>query len=181
MPPENDTKRTDNAPLTKGKPLRPLTMREERFAQGLLEGKTQTQAIIDAGYNSARPEVLGSQKMASVSFRNRLIERAHARGIGVDFALDKLTGLIDQEQLVLGGREKDVEHWVPDGATRAKGTDMLLKALGAYPDPRADVNVNAAVTVVLRSADSLAADPFADGAAIDGEAREIGGGTDVLP
>ena len=169
---------TDGAPLTKGKPL---SMREELFAQGLLDGKTQKDAAIIAGYSPLSAETIASEKVRSLSFRQKLIERAHARGIGVDFALDKLLGLIDQEQMVLGGREKDQVHWAPDGATRAKGLDMALKALGAYPDPRADVQVNAAVTVVLRSADSLAVDPFADGPAIDGEAREIEGGTDGLP
>ena len=175
---------TDDAPLTKSKPLRPLTMREERFAQGLLEGKTQRESAVIAGYSPASAETIASEKMRSLSFRQNLQAHALAQGIGVEFALGKLQELVNADTLVLGGKDKDREYWVQDGATRSKGVDMFLKVMGAYPDPRADVNVSALTTVVLRSADSLAVDPFAvagDGPAIDGEAREIDGGTDGLP
>ena len=169
---------TDDAPLTKSKPL---SMREELFAQGLLEGKTQELAARDAGYSPASARTIASEKMRSLSFRDRLQAHALAQGIGVEFALGKLQELVNADTLVLGGKDKDREYWVQDGATRSKGVDMFLKVMGAYPDPRADVNVSAAVTVVLRSADSLAVDPFADGVTIDGEAREIDGGTSGLP
>lgn len=161
--------------------MRPLTMREERFAQGLLEGKTQIQAAKDAGYAPTAAAVTASEKVRQPNFRTQLLARAHERGIGVDFALDSVLGLMKQEQLMLGGKDKDKEVWAPDGATRAKGTDMLLKALGAYPDPRLEVNANIAATVIVRSTDMLAPDPFSEGAVIEGEAREVEGSTDVLP
>jgi len=156
-------------------------MREERFIQGLIEGKKQGQAALDAGYAPESAANRASEKLASLTFREKLLARAHARGIGVDFALDHVIALMDHETLLLGGKDKDVSHWIGDGATRAKGTEMLLKTLGAFPDPRLAVDVSVAATVIVRSSDMLAPDPFSDGAVVDGEARELGDGTDTLP
>ena len=156
-------------------------MREERFAQGLIEGKTQELAARDAGYAAASARTIASAKVRDLSFRDKLLARAHARGIGVDFALDHVIALMDHETLLLGGKDKDISHWIGDGATRAKGTEMLLKTLGAFPDPRVAIDVSVAATVIVRSSDMLAPDPFLDGAVVDGEARELGDGTDTLP
>jgi|GEM_PF-3730637 len=156
-------------------------MREERFIQGLIEGKKQGQAALDAGYAPESAANRASEKLSSLTFREKLLARAHARGIGVDFALDHVIALMDHETLLLGGKDKDISHWIGDGATRAKGTEMLLKTLGAFPDPRLAVDVSVAATVIVRSSDMLAPDPFSDGAVVDGEARELDGGTDTLP
>ena len=157
-------------------------MREERFAQGLLEGKTQRESAVIAGYSPVSAETIASEKMRDLRFRDRLQAHALAQGIGIEYALNKLDYLMNARAVALGGKDKDkVIELGSDGATQVKATDLFLKVMGAYPDPRADVNVSAAVTVVLRSADSLAVDPFADGVTIDGEAREIDGGTDGLP
>ena len=162
-------------------PGKPLSMREERFIQGLIEGKKQGQAALDAGYAPESAANRASEKLSSLTFREKLLARAHARGIGVDFALDHVIALMDHETLLLGGKDKDISHWIGDGATRAKGTEMLLKTLGAFPDPRLAVDVSVAATVIVRSSDMLAPDPFSDGAVVDGEARELDGGTDTLP
>jgi hypothetical protein len=114
-----------------------------------------------------------SEKVKDVSFRQALLARAHERGIGVDFALDNVIRLMKHEQMTLGGREKDTPFYAPDGATQVKATDLLMKALGAFPDPRIDVQANIAATVIVRASDAFVPDPFADGPAIDGESREI--------
>jgi hypothetical protein len=163
--------------MTDPESLKPLSMREERFAQGLLEGKTQEQAAIDAGYSPASARTLASAKMRDLSFRDRLREHALAQGIGIEYALKKLDHLMNARAVALGGKDKDlVIELGDDGATQAKGTDMFLKVMGAYPDPRLEANVNVAATVIVRSGDMLAPDPFSDGAVVDGEAREISDG-----
>lgn len=179
MAPQNDEIQTDSEALTKGKRM---SVREQLFAQGLLEGKTQRDAALYAGYPPTSADNRASEKMASLRFREKLQAYALAQGIGIEYALGKLHNLMEARAVALGGKDKnEVIELGQDGATQAKGMDMFLKVMGAYPDPRADVNVNAAVTVVLRSADSLAVDPFADASTIDGETREIEDGTDVLP
>ena len=173
---------TDGAPLTKGKGTRAI--REDRFIGELLAGKDQGQAALDAGYggNLNSASVTASRKLGDPNFQLRVRERMFESGMGIDFGIDNLRALLKADTYGLGGREKDTPILVgPDSASRVKALDQYWRIVGAYPDPRADVQVNAAVTVVLRSADSLAVDPFADGPAIDGEAREIEGGTDGLP
>lgn len=144
-------------------------MREEALAAGLLAGKTQTQAAIDAGYSPARAGVTASEKVRDVGFRETLRALAQERGIDAGFAIDKLVGLINQNQVLLMGRDKSEPLEVPDGATRAKGVDMLLKVLGAYPDPRMEVT-GAVATVVVRATEMMALDPFAD--VVEGEVVE---------
>ena len=173
---------TDDAPLTKGKGTHAL--REDVFIGGLLAGKDQGQAALDAGYGNSLNSagVTASRKLSDANFQARVRARMFESGMGIDFGIDNLRNLLNANTYALGGREKDTPLMVgPDSASRVKALDQYWKIVGAYPDPRADVNVSAAVTVVLRSADSLAVDPFADGVTIDGEAREIDGGTDGLP
>ena len=152
-----------------------MNFREERFAQGLLEGRTQKDAAIYAGYSPVSAEKLASEKVRSVSFREKLLARAHERGIGADFALDNVLALMKHNQTLLAGKDKDIQVQAPDGSTRVKATEILMKALGAFPDPRLELNANVSATVIVRAGDMLAPDPFADGPAIDGEAREIQG------
>lgn len=163
------------------KELKPLTMREQRFAQGLVEGKTQTQAALDAGWAPSHAAQTASEKMRDLTFRQKLQAHALAQGIGIEYALKKLDQLMNAKAVALGGKDKDqVIELGWDGATQAKGTDMFLKVMGAYPDPRLEVNANIAATVIVRSTDMLAPDPFSEGAVIEGEAREVEGGTDAL-
>lgn len=152
-------------------------MREERFVQGLLEGRTQKDAAIYAGYSPASAEKRASEKMGSVSFRDKLREYALAQGIGVEYALGKLHNLMEARAVALGGKDKDqVIEMGQDGTTQVKATDLYLKMMGAYPDPRLELNANIAATVIVRAGDMLAPDPFSDGPPIDGEAREISDG-----
>jgi hypothetical protein len=152
-------------------------MREERFAQGLLEGKTQTAAALDAGYSPSRAAQTASEKVKDVSFRQNLQAHALAQGIGVEYALKKLDQLMNARAVALGGKDKDQVFDIGwDGATQAKGTDMFLKVMGAYPDPRIDVQANIAATVIVRASDAIVPDPFSDGPPIEGESREISDG-----
>jgi hypothetical protein len=149
-------------------------MREERFAQGLLEGKTQTAAAISAGYSVASADSIASEKMRNLDFRDKLRAYALAQGVGIEFALGKLKDLMNARAVALGGKDKDQVFDIGwDGATQAKGTDMFLKVMGAYPDPRIDVQANIAATVIVRASDAIVPDPFSDGPPIEGESREI--------
>ncbi len=159
-------------------PRRELTMREERLVQGLLDGKTQTQAALDAGYGNGHPNhaaQTANKKLADSNFRQKLLARALERGIGIDYALDNLDRVIHVRRKGVT-REGDVVDLGDDGNAQAKGVDMLLRMMGAYPDPRLEVDHNVrAQVVVLREQDVIEGDPFA--AVVDGEARELDAGT----
>lgn len=148
-----------------------LTPRQEAFAAHLLSGKNQKEAAIAAGYSEKRAKVTSTEIMRDPNFREKLRELAHSKGLTADYAVDKLKGLIEAETVLLMGKEKDTPLAIPDGATRAKGMDMYLKVMGAYPDPRMDINANMVATVVVRSTEELGLDPFSADV-IEGEVVE---------
>ncbi len=138
-----------------------MTSRQELFANGILQGKTQKQAAIDAGYTAVNAHIAGSKLMHDQNFREKLKNLMLERGLTADYAVGKLKGLIEAETVILMGKEKDTPLNIPDGATRAKGMDMYLKVMGGYPDPRVDINANVVATVIVRSTDEIGLDPFA--------------------
>lgn len=76
------------------------SQRQELFAQGLVQGKSQEQAYIDAGYSSASAVTAASRLLTNVKVRERVAEmqnRAAERAeITASQIIDRLMGIADR-------------------------------------------------------------------------------------
>lgn len=76
------------------------SQRQELFAQGLVQGKSQEQAYIDAGYSSASAVTAASRLSTNVKVRERVAEmqnRAAERAeITASQIIDRLMGIADR-------------------------------------------------------------------------------------
>lgn len=146
-------------------PRTPDEAKEEKLMQGLVEGKTKVQAALDAGYgngNYMSAATAATRKLGSDEFRLKLRARLEERRMGTDYALDGLHRVITAQKM---GLTKDglAVAMGDDGIAQAKGVEMLLKVLDAFPNPRVDVNATLAGSVViLRPDDLVSVDPFSE-------------------
>ena len=153
---------------------RKLSVKDEALIDGLVAGKTQTQAALDAGFGNGNPMSAcnrASKKLGSDEFRHALRERLTERHMGVDYALDGLHRVVTAQKYGLT-KDGSVVPMGDDGVSQAKGVEILLKVMDAFPNPRVDVNalVSGSV-VVLRPDDLVSVDPFSE--AIDVSPTEI--------
>jgi len=130
----------------------------------VLNGKTTTQAAIDAGYSQKNAAQVGSQALARLEKNSGF--RALLAKAGLDDAT--LANAIRQgatESLEYGlSRSGESVPLGPAWHARAKFVDMALKVAHHYPDRTVDVQVTGAV--VVKAAIDAAPDPFA---VIEGE------------
>ena len=83
----------ENAPVR-------LLLREEKFAQGVAKGLTQTAAALEAGYAEASAHVQGSRLMKKAKVRARILQLSGATGKDVEDARkDHLTQLVELRQM----------------------------------------------------------------------------------
>jgi len=141
-----------------------LSMRERALVAGMLNGKSQTQAAIDAGYSAKSAASIGSRALARIN--NSQSFSALLAKAGLDDAT--LANAIRQgatESLEYGlSRSGESVPLGPAWHARAKFVDMALKVGKHYPDRTVDVQVTGAV--VVKAATDAAPDPFA---VIEGE------------
>ena len=139
-----------------------VTTRERALVHGVLQGKSQAQAAVDAGYVSKSPGKMASEALQRPDVRAYARKCLESAGLTPEYGAQKLKEAIDtamQYGLSKDGRPVTLG---PDHRTRLQGLDQLWKIAGAYPDPKADINVNGQnVLVIDRSQSPLAAlDPF---------------------
>jgi hypothetical protein len=116
-----------------GKGKRALKLRGQKIALGLLEGKTQEQALMDAGYSPAsarNPSEILDNPVIQQSFQE-ILEKA---GLSDDYIAEKHRELIDAKKVVSIRTESEgvTEVTVPDYTARARGLDMYYKVSGRY-------------------------------------------------
>lgn len=120
-----------------------MNIRQQKFAEGLVAGKTQTQAAIDAGYSEKSATVQGS-----IMFRNPDIQRyvqAHRAAAG-----DKAEVSLEWVLKKLAEEARNA----PDAGDRIKALETLGKALGAFVE-RSEVHMHGDHTVLAVRAEEL--------------------------
>ncbi len=156
------------------KPQRELSIREQRFVRGIVDGKSQAQAARDAGYSPKAARQKGSELMHRDYIRER------ARALMVEEGLDLREGIralrrtLNAQRMGLT-RDGEVVPMGDDGTTQVKAVETWAKLWDLFPN---QLDVKHDVTgqvVVLREQDVIEGDPFA--AVVDGEARELDAGT----
>lgn len=103
------------------------TLKQQKFVEGLVAGKSMRQAALDAGYSesvadNARTEILehlGTQKLVK-----SLADVLEEKGIDNEFISDKLKeGMSAKRQSITG-------DWYDDYATRHKYLETAIKIKG---------------------------------------------------
>ena len=141
---------------------RELTPRQEKLIDGVLAGKSQTAAAIDAGYPAQSAPWAASRTLGDVTVRARLLARLQADGIGPERISGKIQQLLDAKQYGLS-RDGNAVELGPDAHAQNKTLDILLKVTGSYPDPRLEIDARMqGAIVVLRPEDMLGSDPFSE-------------------
>lgn len=99
---------------------RALTVRQQKFVEGILDGKTQTAAAADAGY--ASPHVACSTVLKQKNVQNAIREALEAEGLTPKYLAAKLRELLEATD--------------PDGSAnwvcRCRAADMMIRLLGGY-------------------------------------------------
>lgn len=110
---------------------RSLTPRQRKFIKGLVEGKSATQAVIDAGYSKKCSRAIASEILTKPYIQEaigKLMEKSE---------IDDFTLAIMHRELIAGrelgpdGKPKDPNAKI-DFAARARGLDMIFRLRGEY-------------------------------------------------
>lgn len=139
-----------------------LTIKQRAVVHGVLEGKTQERAAIDAGYSPASARATGSEIMRrpdTLAYMRKCLSEA---GLTPESIASKLTQGINEANQYALSRDGTAVTLGPDWHARAKMLDMAMKAQGGYPDPRIEQNVGTQNVLVIRPEQSplAALDPF---------------------
>ena len=116
-----------------GKGKRALKMRGQKIALGLLEGKTQEQALMDAGYSPASARN-PSEILENPVIKKTFYEILEKAGLSDMYVAGKHRELMDATR-----KQDSVD--VPDYMARARGLDMYYKIRGRYIEKQ-EISVN---------------------------------------
>lgn len=101
-----------------------LTVKQRRLIQGVVQGKTQTQAAIDAGYSKRSAAVIASKTLRKVNVYEYYVIALSVNGITMsDIVKPIADGLNAEKQLKYG-------HKTADHHTRLKAATIALRTLG---------------------------------------------------
>lgn len=146
-----------------------LTMRERRLAMGLMEGKTQVQAIKDAGYPETKHgwrqtayDVLKKPHVAD--YMRALMDAA---GLSDMDLVEKAKELMNATRTELD-RNGDIREMGPDGMTQFKALELAFRVRDRMPSTRHEVEHTVKGAIMLRADEQWVPDPFAE--VIEGEA-----------
>lgn len=123
-----------------------------------------------AGYRSESAITrLNNDERVREAMRQALI----GAGLSPDFAAQRLRAMLEAERFELS-RDGSPVHLGPDNRAINQAIDTYMKVMGAYPNPRIDVNTGNQNVLVIRSDQSpiAALDPFG-APAIDAETVEL--------
>ena len=157
---------------------RPLTEKQAAFAEGVARGLNPDQASQAAGYVSTSA---GSRLLADERMRDALKEATLKAGLTTDRIAEKLHALVESQRYELD-RFGNAVHLGPDNRSQIQATELVVKMLGGFPNPKLDVNLGTQNVLLIDSARSplAALDPF--GASVEAESvREIPGEASYNP
>lgn len=125
--------------------------RQELFAQGIISGKSQTQAYIDAGYSPKGAEVGASKllRIANVADRVRELKEQAAKRAKLDRAtvLDRLDEIA---QLGMKSDSSGSLEYGPPGLAVARAALMDYSKLEGWVVDKNETALNAKVATTIR-------------------------------
>jgi hypothetical protein len=127
------------------KPKKSLNIRERKFVKALVEGKTQTQAMREAGYKESMALSRSTDKL--VETRKTIQALMEQRGLDDDCLINKLLeGLESERPFVV---DHDI-HYTPDMPTRHRylTTSLQLKGHLRESSPVTNVTIDNRVVYV---------------------------------
>lgn len=101
-----------------------LTVKQRRLVQGVIEGKTQTQAAIDAGYSERSATVIASKTLRKVNVYEVYLIALSVNGITLSDIVKPISLALKAELVSKNGNK------LPDHNTRLKAATIALKTLG---------------------------------------------------
>ncbi|OAI43515.1 hypothetical protein AYO38_02610 [bacterium SCGC AG-212-C10] len=117
---------------------RRLTVRDKKFALGILAGKSAAMAYRDAGYTSQHPDVMGSRKLVQGGIRLYLRACASINGFGdeeiAQVVAQSLRDAMDAMKVVQ--YKGTVVELGPDHMVRLKAIDLWCRIMGVYGSGR---------------------------------------------
>lgn len=170
-PQERDKAGRFTAPKPKRKPrgVQPKTQaaktkaavkaRRRKILQGIIEGKTQGQAGIEAGLSPATAKTQVSQILKDPKLQDTLCAAMEAIGVTNNYLAERHKELIEATKVIScnitvpGGTDMADAHSqtkdfidVPDFQSRAKGLDMTYRLRGLYQDK---LKVDSSVSIIV--------------------------------
>lgn len=130
-----------------GAKRRKTTPRQQRFVQGVLEGKSQRQAALDAGYSERMArhpgELLSTESLRGLCQSRLSLEKILQR---IDEGMDATQSQV----IVLGRKGKETIETVegPNYFERRSAAALAAKLIGA--DPAAKIEVHGDVTTLVK-------------------------------
>lgn len=134
-------------PTEKAKGVKPakLTTKQRKLIKGVIEGKTQKQAAIDAGYSEGSAETTASKTLAKEQVKASIQDLMEHMGLSDGALLIKHRELLEAQKQISGvkdrgGNPKEADGGslefvdVPDYQIQAKALEMAYKLKGAFVD-----------------------------------------------
>jgi len=140
-----------------------VKMRRKKIIKAILEGKTQQESGIAAGFSHKTAGSQVSKTLQNPIVQNALIHEMEKIGMNDDFLAEHLRKLIDAKKVIsaniivtgggsdladAGKMRKDYIQ-VPDYSAMARGLDLICRLRGLYKD-RTEVDVKRPLTIVIR-------------------------------
>ena len=110
-----------------------MTIKERRLIRGVVAGKSQTQAAIDAGYSPRSANEQASRALAKDNVRSSLERLMDREGLTERKLLQPIKDGVVATRVVglaLGGTDEMKELEVPDHAIRLKASEQAWKLRG---------------------------------------------------
>jgi hypothetical protein len=140
-----------------------VRMRRKKIIKAILDGKTQQEAGIIAGFKPEHAYSQVSKTLQNPIVQNALIHEMEKMGMTDDYLAAHLRQLIEGTKIIsaniivtgssdladAGSMTRDFIE-VPDNQALAKGLELACKLKGAFAAEKHNVNVKRPLTVVIR-------------------------------
>ena len=112
-----------------GKSKKALELRAKKIAKALIEGQTQEQALLSAGYSKKTARGQAAAVLGNPVMQETFYEILEKTGLSDEYIASKHKQLIDATR-------KQGEVDVPDYTAVAKGLDLFYKVRGRYVEKK---------------------------------------------
>jgi hypothetical protein len=145
--------------------LAALSPKERNAVRGVIEGKTKTQAMIDAGYS----ETTAAKRQQLVFGRERVQDAFIAAFESQGLSADRLARIIEEgleATRTLGNKKDGMALTVPDYHVRHRYLETVLKVMGAFAPQKHEDVTETHEDRIRRMMAEQAADDAAEAAAV---------------
>lgn len=120
-----------------------MNLRQQRFADNVLAGKTGVQSAIEAGYSKDSAYVQSSCLLRNAKVRAYIDQKRSVAGEKVDVTLEWTLRKLAEE----------AQH-APDAKDRVRALELLIKAQGGFVE-RSEVSVHGDAMIIAARAETL--------------------------